>query len=124
MAPASFHPKPHNSLNGLNGDQDGFDTVGGIYSATPSAASSSLGAGFGDSALEPIAIVGYSLNFPGEAKAPDALWKVLAEKRSAMTEWPKDRVNIDAFHHPDSSRPDTVFKLPYKAFVYMLTDSV
>lgn len=58
--------------------------------------------------LEPLAIVGFSLKFPQEATTPDAFWKMLTEKRCAVTEWPKDRLNIDAFYHPDSSRPDTV----------------
>ena len=57
---------------------------------------------------EPIAVVGFSFQFPQEAINSDAFWQVLRNKRCVMTEWPRDRVNIDAFHHPDSKRPDTV----------------
>lgn len=62
----------------------------------------------GQNTLAPIAIVGFSLKFPQEATSPGAFWDMLAEKRCAMTEWPKDRVNIDAFYHADSNRCDTV----------------
>ena len=58
--------------------------------------------------MEPIAVVGFSFKFPQEATTPDAFWQVLREKRCAMTEWPRDRLNIDAFYHPDSKRLDTV----------------
>lgn len=53
--------------------------------------------------LEPIAVVGLSLRFPQDAVSEDALWKMLVEKRCASTEFPKDRVNIDAFYNADSS---------------------
>ncbi len=59
-------------------------------------------------ALEPIAVVGFSLKFPQEAISPDSFWEMLAEKRCAMTEWPKDRINLEAFYHADSNRMDTV----------------
>lgn len=61
-----------------------------------------------DDKLEPLAVVGFSLKFPQEATTPEAFWKMLTDKRCAVTEWPKDRLNIDAFYNPDSSRPDTV----------------
>lgn len=59
-------------------------------------------------ALEPIAIVGFSFKFPQEATSQEAFWSMLMEKKCAMTEWPKDRLNIGAFHHPDKDRIDTV----------------
>ncbi len=61
-----------------------------------------------DEKLESLAIIGFSLKFPQEAVTPEAFWKMLTEKRCAMTEWPKDRMKIDAFYHPDGSRCDTV----------------
>ena len=73
----------------------------------------------GHKALEPIAIVGFSLRFPHEATSPKAFWDMLAEKQCAMTEWPKDRVNIDAFYHPDSNRCDTV-----RIFIFRLNVEV
>lgn len=58
--------------------------------------------------LESIAVIGFSLKFPQDAASPEAFWKMLLEKRCSMTEWPKERLNLHAFYHPDSSRPDTV----------------
>lgn len=58
--------------------------------------------------LEPVAVIGFSLKFPQDATSPEAFWKILMEKRCSMTEWPKERLNLNAFYHPDSSRPDTV----------------
>lgn len=58
--------------------------------------------------LEPIAVIGFSLEFPQEATSPENFWKMLTEKRCAMTDWPKDRMNVDAFYHADSNRTDTV----------------
>ncbi|KAJ8071243.1 hypothetical protein OCU04_001578 [Sclerotinia nivalis] len=57
---------------------------------------------------EPLAIVGLSFKFPEDATSPKAFWKMMAEKRNTMTEIPKDRMNIDAFYHPDKARVDTV----------------
>ncbi|KAG9238586.1 hypothetical protein BJ875DRAFT_415989 [Amylocarpus encephaloides] len=58
--------------------------------------------------MEPLAIVGLSLRFPEDATSPDGLWKIMAEKRCVMTEMPRERVNMDAFYHPDKERVDTV----------------
>ncbi|KAI9842656.1 MAG: Type I Iterative PKS [Sclerophora amabilis] len=56
--------------------------------------------------LEPIAVVGFSLKFPQEATSPESFWGMLTEKRCTMTEWPKERINLDAFYHPDANRND------------------
>ncbi|KAL9115277.1 MAG: hypothetical protein Q9187_007346 [Circinaria calcarea] len=48
--------------------------------------------------LEPIAVVGLALRFPQEATSPQSFWQMLMEKRSAMTDVPSDRFNIDAFY--------------------------
>lgn len=58
--------------------------------------------------IEPIAVIGLSLKFPQEAKSSESFWGMLVEGRSAMTDVPNDRFNIDAFYHPDNSRPGTV----------------
>ncbi|KAK4227024.1 putative polyketide synthase [Podospora fimiseda] len=49
----------------------------------------------------PIAIIGMSCRFAGDVDSPEKLWKLLAEGRSAWSEIPKDRFNIDGFHHPN-----------------------
>lgn len=58
--------------------------------------------------LDPVAVVGFSIKFPQEATSSEALWSMLLEKRCAMTEWPSERANLDAFYHPDKKRNDTV----------------
>ncbi|KAI0870487.1 beta-ketoacyl synthase [Hypoxylon argillaceum] len=67
-------------------------------------------AGSGDEGdlLEPLAIVGLLLKFPQDATSPDEFWKMILEKRCAMTEFPSDRFNIDAFYGLDNSRADTI----------------
>lgn len=58
--------------------------------------------------VEPIAVVGLSLKFPDDATTPESFWKLLLEKRCASREMPEDRANMEAFYHPDGSRPDAV----------------
>jgi len=53
---------------------------------------------------EPIAVIGFSIKFPQDLETPDSLWEALAEKKSAMTEFPKSRINLDAFYDPDTER--------------------
>ncbi|KAI0190605.1 putative polyketide synthase [Astrocystis sublimbata] len=67
-----------------------------------------MGSGDARGLLEPFAIVGLSLKFPEDATSPDQFWKMMMEKRCAMTEVPSDRFNIDAFHATDNSRNDTI----------------
>ena len=62
----------------------------------------------GDKGDLPIAIIGYSLRFPQGATSAEAFWQMLVEGRSARTKIPSDRYNVDAFHHPDRTRHDSV----------------
>lgn len=48
--------------------------------------------------MEPIAVIGLALRFPQDATSPEAFWQMLMQGRSAMTDVPKERFNIDAFH--------------------------
>lgn len=61
-----------------------------------------------DDKLEAIAVVGFSVKFPQEAVTAEGFWQLLVDGRSAMTEIPEDRFNIDAFYHPNENRLDTV----------------
>jgi acyl transferase domain-containing protein len=58
--------------------------------------------------VEPIAIVGLGCRFPGDATSGEKLWDFLAAKKSARSEVPRDRYNVDAFYHPDADRYGTV----------------
>ncbi|KAL6886030.1 putative polyketide synthase [Trichoderma evansii] len=52
-----------------------------------------------DTMPEPIAIIGMSCRFPGDASEPSRLWDVLAAGKSAWSEVPEDRFNMKAFYH-------------------------
>ncbi|EYF05470.1 type I polyketide synthase [Chondromyces apiculatus] len=59
-------------------------------------------------ASEPIAVIGIGCRFPG-ASGPDALWRLLREGRSAITEVPRDRWDIDALYDPDPEIPGKMY---------------
>ncbi|PYI00238.1 ketoacyl-synt-domain-containing protein [Aspergillus sclerotiicarbonarius CBS 121057] len=54
------------------------------------------------SILDPIAIVGFSIKFPGDADTPECFWQMLETKQCAFQAWPKDRLNFEAFMSRDS----------------------
>ncbi|GME48823.1 uncharacterized protein K452DRAFT_352624 [Neofusicoccum parvum] len=56
----------------------------------------------------PIAVVGLACRFPGDATSPEKFWDFICKGRSAHSEIPKDRFNIDAFYHPSSKRQGTI----------------
>ena len=58
--------------------------------------------------LEPIAVVGLALKFPGDATSPEAFWSMIMEKKCASKDYPPDRMNVDAFYHPDFKKPNKV----------------
>ena len=58
----------------------------------------------GADATMPIAIVGLGGRYPGDAANPEKLWDLIRAGRSAMSEVPKDRFNVDAFYHPHAER--------------------
>jgi acyl transferase domain-containing protein len=58
--------------------------------------------------LEPIAVIGFSFRFPQDATSVEDFWKMLVEKRNAMTEWPQDRLHLESFYHPEIGRKETV----------------
>ncbi|KAL1970796.1 hypothetical protein VTN77DRAFT_2630 [Rasamsonia byssochlamydoides] len=52
----------------------------------------------------PIAIVGLSTRFPGGADSPEKLWDLISQGRSAWSEIPSERFNLDGFYHPVANR--------------------
>ncbi len=42
-----------------------------------------------------------SCRFAGDVDNPDKLWQLLSEGRSAWSEIPKDRFNLDGVYHPN-----------------------
>ncbi|KAK4498658.1 hypothetical protein PRZ48_009168 [Zasmidium cellare] len=55
----------------------------------------------------PIAIIGMSCKFGGDAENPESLWRLSAEGRSAWTEIPKSRFNLEGIYHPNGDKIDT-----------------
>lgn len=58
--------------------------------------------------LEPIAVIGLGVKLPQDASSQESFWQMLLDGRSAMTEVPKNRMNIDAYYHPDKRHVGTV----------------
>lgn len=54
---------------------------------------------------DPIAIVGMSCRFPGDADNVESLWKMCVESRDAWSTVPETRFNLNGYYHPDSNRP-------------------
>ncbi|WP_344207599.1 type I polyketide synthase, partial [Actinomadura livida] len=59
---------------------------------------------------EPIAIVGMGCRYPGAARTPDELWRLVADGTDAVSAFPSDRGwNLDALRHPDLERRGTSY---------------
>ncbi|RAH59477.1 polyketide synthase [Aspergillus piperis CBS 112811] len=56
--------------------------------------------------LEPLAVVGIALRFPGEAVSPESFWNLILSGRAAAKDIPSYRYNIDAWFHPDYAQTD------------------
>ena len=99
MAPARIR-----KMSNENSDSD----VPSVPSSESDLGLNSHGEGLETDILEPLAVVGLSLKFPQDATSAESFWNMLLERRCASTEFPKDRMNIDAFYHPDRDRQGSV----------------
>ena len=61
-------------------------------------------------AAVPIAVIGMSCKFPGDATSPEKLWQLCADGRSAWSEIPASRFNQKAFYHPQGEKSGMVGK--------------
>ncbi|KAL5356300.1 hypothetical protein BJX96DRAFT_171483 [Aspergillus floccosus] len=61
----------------------------------------------GASGSEPIAIIGLSCKFAGDAASPEKLWRLLEEGRSAWSEIPSSRFNPQGAYHPRREKLST-----------------
>lgn len=66
--------------------------------------------------LEPLAIVGFAFKYPQDANSQEGFWKVLSERRCLMTEWPEDRIRLDAFYYKDEAQSNQVPRYEYRAY--------
>ncbi|KAL8839293.1 MAG: hypothetical protein Q9170_001810 [Blastenia crenularia] len=73
-------------------------TINGDYSTPPEGTKKAM----------PIAIVGMSCRFPGGANNLQEMWRLCSEGRSARSEVPKNRFNVDAFYHPNPERVNSM----------------
>ena len=64
--------------------------------------------GISNSGSEPIAIVGLSCKFAGDAESSEAFRTLLTEAKSAWTEIPSSRFNVNGAYHPNPERLSTV----------------
>lgn len=107
------------TTNSSSTDNDSSDNKHKDFSNERDSQSTSDNLSFNDEEqdiLEPIAIIGYSFKLPQDALTPASFWKMLQEKRCAMTEWPEDRLNIAGFFHPDKRKMCTVCYTNFASF--------
>ncbi|SMR55841.1 unnamed protein product [Zymoseptoria tritici ST99CH_3D1] len=59
--------------------------------------------------MEPIAIVGMGMRFPGESHSSEEFWDLLQSGRDGWRTIPKDRFSTEGYYHPDQARAGSIF---------------
>ncbi|MFJ5262507.1 SDR family NAD(P)-dependent oxidoreductase [Streptomyces sp. NPDC088387] len=101
------HPTPAELTRYLLGELTGTLAAATVRTATRET-----------TADEPIAVVGMACRFPGGITSPEDLWRLVAEGRDAVGEFPADRGwDVDNLHDPTLDRPGTSYTR-HGAFLY------
>ncbi|MGW2320297.1 SDR family NAD(P)-dependent oxidoreductase [Streptomyces sp. NPDC001680] len=106
------HPTPAHLARYLLGELTGTLTETSTRTATPRSAA----------ADEPIAVIGMACRFPGDIASPEDLWRLVAEGRDAVGEFPDDRGwDVENLYDPTLDRPGTSYTRR-GAFLYDAAD--
>jgi acyl transferase domain-containing protein/acyl carrier protein/UDP-glucose 4-epimerase len=105
------HPTPAELARRLLGDLTGTLAEATVRTAPRAAADD-----------EPIAVIGMACRFPGGIASPEDLWRLVAEGRDAVGEFPADRGwDVDNLYDPTLDRPGTSYTR-HGAFLYDAPD--
>lgn len=67
--------------------------------------------------LEPIAVIGMSCRFPGDGGTTEGFWDLISKARTAWSEVPASRFNVDSHYHPSAERQGAVSSFDRKESV-------
>ncbi|KAL4788819.1 hypothetical protein BDV19DRAFT_395631 [Aspergillus venezuelensis] len=56
----------------------------------------------------PLAIIGFAAKYAQEADTAENFWNFLLQARESMTSFPKDRLNLDGYYHPDPEHAGSI----------------
>ncbi|KAF9887261.1 hypothetical protein FE257_010389 [Aspergillus nanangensis] len=56
---------------------------------------------------DPAVVVGYAVRYPQDATDAESFWEFLLQARESSTAFPPDRINSNAFYHPDPDHGGT-----------------
>lgn len=102
----SVRPHGHMPNGTSNGTVNGFYQGNLVTDSSSMLSSAPCEASNGGSSekMMPIAIVGMSCRVSGGVSNPSQLWELCSRSRSGWSEIPKERFNLEAYHHPNPEK--------------------